>query len=206
MNNIDHENFEFRSTALEFAVAINDEGATAEAIVKDAEVFYGFLFPQNGKIQEVKPLCGERKGDAYIPPKPVVVDKPKVIEEPVKPILPEKKPARKSAAGLKGRKLDVLQTIVDLNRHKIYATSKEICDRTGIGGNNLPKVIKPLVQDGFIKVITVHGSTRKAYVALKDENGADPTGAVKDPMTGVTKCKAAYAEGYGMQKSQYEDL
>ncbi len=50
---INYPDYQIRSWALDNAINKNKKGTSTETIIKDAEAFYGFLFPENGKVKEI---------------------------------------------------------------------------------------------------------------------------------------------------------
>ena len=47
-----------RSWCLDYSIKANKKGTPADKIISDAQKFYGFIFPNNGKVTELK-----KKGD-----------------------------------------------------------------------------------------------------------------------------------------------
>lgn len=60
-NNKDHCDYHIRSWCLDSAVDINKKGTSAKKVVKDAAVFYGFLFPKNGNVSTIKKLKNSKE-------------------------------------------------------------------------------------------------------------------------------------------------
>jgi hypothetical protein len=54
----DHWDYQIRQWTLDSAIEANRKGAKADKILKDAEKFYGFIFPENGKIEVIKDKNG----------------------------------------------------------------------------------------------------------------------------------------------------
>lgn len=50
----DHFEYQIRFWTLDSAIALNKKGAKPDKIIKDAKVFYGYLFPENGKVEKIK--------------------------------------------------------------------------------------------------------------------------------------------------------
>ncbi len=50
----EHCDYNIRQWTIDSAVASNKKGCGAEKIINDAKKFYGYLFPENGKIEEIK--------------------------------------------------------------------------------------------------------------------------------------------------------
>lgn len=48
-----HFDYQVRSWALDAAVLSNKKGATAEKVISDAQKYYGFMFPDNGKVEGI---------------------------------------------------------------------------------------------------------------------------------------------------------
>ena len=49
----EHYDYNIRQWCIDSAVAANKKGSGSDRIVRDAERFYGFLFPDNGKITDI---------------------------------------------------------------------------------------------------------------------------------------------------------
>lgn len=48
-----HYDYQVRSWALDVAVQSNKRGVKAEKIIGDAQKYYGFMFPDNGKVEKL---------------------------------------------------------------------------------------------------------------------------------------------------------
>lgn len=49
----DHFDYQIRSWILDSAIASNKKGTPIDKILSDAEKFYGFVFPENGKVESI---------------------------------------------------------------------------------------------------------------------------------------------------------
>lgn len=50
----EHYEYNVRQWILDSAISANKKGTKADKILKDAEKFYGFIFPENGKVKVLK--------------------------------------------------------------------------------------------------------------------------------------------------------
>jgi len=50
----EHCDYNIRQWTIDSAINLNKKGAKADKIIKDASKFYGYLFPNNGKIEVLK--------------------------------------------------------------------------------------------------------------------------------------------------------
>jgi len=57
----DHFDYNVRQWTIDSAVEINKKGTPAEKIIADAQKFYGYLFPENGKVEQIKPKRKRKK-------------------------------------------------------------------------------------------------------------------------------------------------
>ena len=57
----EHPDYQIRSWVLDCAVEANKRGTKHEKILSDAKAFYGFLFPENGKVEYQKFKEGSEK-------------------------------------------------------------------------------------------------------------------------------------------------
>lgn len=87
---LDHPEYQVRGWALDYAIAANDKGTSAEKIVSDAEKFYGFMFPQNGKVADLpaqpsRQAAPKNKPDDLAPPAPVIQEGAFIAPAPIVP-------------------------------------------------------------------------------------------------------------------------
>lgn len=51
---LEHGDEVYSSWCLEHAISANRKGTQPERIIEDAQKYYGFMFPENVKVKEVK--------------------------------------------------------------------------------------------------------------------------------------------------------
>lgn len=61
MKHGDHFDYQVRQWILDSAISANRKGASATKIVSDAKKFYGFVFPENGKVVSVASDSNKRE-------------------------------------------------------------------------------------------------------------------------------------------------
>jgi len=49
-----HCDYNIRQWTIDSAITMNKKGTPSEKIIEDAAKFYGYLFPENGKIKTLK--------------------------------------------------------------------------------------------------------------------------------------------------------
>ena len=50
----DYPDYVIREWCITNAVNSNKRGTPSDKIIKDAQKYYGFMFPQNGEVKEIK--------------------------------------------------------------------------------------------------------------------------------------------------------
>ena len=52
-----HPDYQLRSWAIDFSLRLNEQNSnetTVDKVISDAEKIYGFMFPKNGEIKQIK--------------------------------------------------------------------------------------------------------------------------------------------------------
>lgn len=49
----DHWDYNIRQWTLDSAINANKKGTCADKIVSDAQKFYGYIFPENGRVESI---------------------------------------------------------------------------------------------------------------------------------------------------------
>jgi|GEM_PF-3557224 len=162
MEHQEYADYEVRGWALDYSIKANAKGVGADKIIKDAQKFYGFMFPVNGDVKSVSIKGGK-------------VDKKQQIAS--KEHQPKKAPPKREIIRSGTNKERVYKLIVSLRGKREVARPFELAKALNVDKSIVNNAAKDLEQSGLIK--RFYHSKRHLELLLPHE--PEPEGRINPP-------------------------